>query len=88
MPDGNRDTVVCTQCLTQMDVLQVRKYPGRWPTVLMAAGAVSCVFFVGPLVGIPVLLLGIYTATAKETISLCPKCGHYFKVWKREEGSV
>lgn len=88
MLDEDRDTVACTQCRTRMDVLHVRKYPGRWPTVLMVAGAVSCVFFVGALVGVPVLLLGIYTATAKETISRCPKCGHYFKVWKREEGSV
>ena len=88
MPDEDRDTLVCTQCHTPMDVLHVKKYPGRWPVILIIAGAVSCVFLIGAVLGIPMLLLGIYMATAKETISRCPKCGHYFKVWMREEGSV
>ena len=41
-------------------------------------------FLIGALVGIPMLLLGIYMATTKETISRCPNCGHYFKVWVQE----
>ena len=88
MPDENRDTVVCTHCRTRMDVLHVKKYPERWPAILVVAGVFCCLFFIGAVVGIPMLLLGIYMATAKETISRCPKCGHYFKVWKRKEGSV
>jgi DNA-directed RNA polymerase subunit RPC12/RpoP len=33
------------------------------------------------------LLVGIYMATAEETISHCPNCGHYFKVWVKEKVS-
>lgn len=88
MPDENRRTVACTQCHTGMDVLRVKKYPGRWPALLVVAGVFCCLFLIGAVVGIPMLLLGIYMATAKETISRCPECGHYFKVWVREERSV
>ena len=61
---------------------------GRWPTVLIVAGVFCSLFLIGALVGIPMLLLGIYMATARETISCCSNCGHYYKVWMREEGSV
>ena len=75
-----RDSVDCRQCHAPMEVLRVKKHPGRWPSVLMVSGVLCCLFFVGALVGIPLLLLGIYMAMAKETISHCPSCGHYFKV--------
>ncbi|MFH1491277.1 MAG: LITAF-like zinc ribbon domain-containing protein [Pseudomonadota bacterium] len=88
MPDKNMDTAACTHCNTRMELLHVKKYPGRWPAVLVMAGVFCCLFLIGALVGIPMLLLGIYMATAKETISRCPNCGHYFKVWMGEEGSV
>jgi hypothetical protein len=86
--DENEDGVTCTQCQTRMDVLRVKKYPGKWPTVLIVAGVICCLFIIGAVIGIPMVLLGIYMATAKETISRCPKCGRYFKVWIGEEGSV
>lgn len=83
MQDHNRntDTSTCIQCHTRMEMLKVKKYPGHWPAVLVAGGVLACLFFVGALVGIPMALLGIYLATAKETIRRCPNCGHYFKVW-------
>ena len=82
------DSVECRECHTQMELLRVKKHPGRWPPVLMISGVVCCLFFVGALIGIPMLLLGIYMATAKETMSHCPNCGHYFKVLIRDEGSA
>ena len=88
MNEESRDTVACTHCQTRMELSHVKKYPGRWPAVLIAAGVFCCLFLIGALVGIPMLLLGIYMATAKETISRCPDCGHYFKVWTGEVGSV
>ncbi|NVM22899.1 MAG: hypothetical protein HWN68_14090 [Desulfobacterales bacterium] len=76
-----RNAVECRQCRSPMELFKTKKYHGRWPLALMASGVFCCLFFIGALVGIPMLLLGIYMATAKETISLCPKCGHYYKVW-------
>ena len=88
MLDENRDTGACVNCRTRMERFIVRVYPGRWPTVLMVGGVFCCLFLIGALVGIPMLLLGIYMATARETISRCPNCGQYFRVWVEEAGSV
>ncbi|MBW1942814.1 MAG: LITAF-like zinc ribbon domain-containing protein [Deltaproteobacteria bacterium] len=79
------DSVECRECHSRMELLRVKKHPGRWPLVLMISGVACCLFFVGALIGIPLLLLGIYTATAKETMRHCPNCGHYFKVWVQAE---
>lgn len=88
MIEETRDRVACTHCHSLMEVLRVKKYPGGSPTVLMVGGGFCCLFFIGAVVGIPMLILGIYMATAKETISRCPKCGHYFKMWVGEGVSV
>ncbi len=80
-----RRSVGCSQCHAAMEVVSVKKHPGRWPIALVVLGVLCCLFFVGALVGLPLLLVGIYMAMAKETISHCPNCGHYFKVWMQEE---
>ena len=79
-----RDAVDCLHCHTRMELLKKKKYPGRWPIVLMVAGVFCSLFFIGALLGIPMLLLGIYMAMVQETVSHCPNCGHYFKVWIQE----
>lgn len=75
------DSVACRECRAEMEILRIKRYPGRWPTVLIISGVVCSLFFVGAVIGIPLLLLGIYMATAKDTVSHCPNCGHYFKMW-------
>jgi hypothetical protein len=70
-----------------MEVLKIKKYPGRWPAVLVVAGVFCCLFFIGALVGIPMLLLGIYMATAEENVNRCPNCGHYYRVWMEGQAS-
>jgi hypothetical protein len=82
-----RDAVDCRNCHSPMELRRTKKYPGKWSLVLVVSGVFCCLFFIGVLVGIPMLLLGIYMATARQTISHCPNCGHYFKVWVKEEGS-
>lgn len=86
MVEEIRDAAECIHCQTGMELLKIKKYSGRWPVALIIIGVFCSLFLIGALVGIPILLLGIYMATAKETISLCPNCGHFYKVWlKREE---
>ncbi|HIJ58063.1 MAG TPA: hypothetical protein HPP41_00140 [Deltaproteobacteria bacterium] len=87
MAEKIRDAVDCRHCQSPMEIIKTKKYPGRWPLVVMVLGVFCSLFFFGALIGIPMLLLGIYMATAKEVISLCPNCGHYFKVWVKEEVS-
>ncbi len=87
MAEKIKDAAACLHCQTRMELLKVKKYPGRWPAVLVVTGVLCSLFLIGALVGIPMLLLGIYMATAYETISNCPNCGHYYKVWMGAEAS-
>ncbi len=87
MEEDINGTASCLHCQTPMEQLKVKKYSGRWPAVLVVTGVLFCLFLIGALIGIPILLMGIYMATAQETISRCPNCGHYFRVWIQEEVS-
>ena len=51
----------------------------------MAGGAFCFLFMGGPLLGIPMVIAGIYMVTAEMTISYCSECGHYFKVFLAEK---
>ena len=74
------DSAGCPQCRTRMKLLQVKKYQGKLPLTLVGSGVLSCLFFVGALVGIPLILGGIYMASAQDIVKYCPNCGYHFKV--------
>lgn len=80
MSKETRDGAACHHCQTEMKLRKVKKYPGYWPAVIVVAGILCSLFLTGALVGIPLILIGIYMATAQETVRHCPGCGHYFKV--------
>ena len=77
--------VGCRHCDGTMEVLSVKKHSGKWPLILIVAGLFCFFFLGGPLLGVPMLLLGIYMYTAQVTISYCEQCGHYFRVWLKEK---
>ncbi len=78
-----RATSSCRQCDSRMELVNVKKFAGRWPMALIIAGVFCCLFFIGALVGIPLLIGGIYMATAKVNINRCPECGYYYNVWEK-----
>ncbi len=80
MSKETRDGKLCRQCSTEMKLLKVKKYPGHWPAIVVAVGVLCSFLITGALIGIPMILVGIYMATARETIRYCPDCRHYFKV--------
>ena len=71
--------VECRHCTGQMAFMKIRKHPGNWPYILAALGLFLTVFLVGPIVGIPMALIGFYMAQATETVSLCRNCGYFYK---------
>lgn len=73
-------SVDCRHCKTPMEVVRTKKYPGKGSIALIAGGLFFSLFFLGILVGVPMLIVGIYMFTAKVTISHCPGCGYYYKV--------
>ena len=72
--------VECRHCKTPMEVVRARKYSKKTSIVLMAGGLFCSLFFIGALIGVPILVAGIYMFMAQDTISHCPGCGFYFKV--------
>ncbi len=80
MSKETRAGTPCRHCSTEMKLLKVKKYPGHWPAVVVAVGVLCSLFITGAVIGIPMILAGLYMATARETIRHCPDCGHYFKV--------
>ncbi len=73
-------SVECRHCKTPMEVVRTKKYPGKGSIALIAGGLFCSLFFLGILVGVPMLMAGIYMLTAQVTISHCPGCGYYYKV--------
>lgn len=73
---------ICMHCDTRMVVIKVKKHPGKWPISFLVFGLTSFLFihFGGPIVGIPLMLLGGYMFMAEEVLNMCPKCGYYFDV--------
>ena len=82
-----RKPVTCRHCGCKMDILTVKKHTGKWPYTLLASGAFCFLFLGGPILGIPMVIAGIYMLTADMTISYCPECGHYFKVYQVDKES-
>ncbi len=84
----NENFVECQYCESQMKLTLIRKFPGFWPYVLICLGFVFTLFVVGAILGIPILLTGIYMLISRETISLCPGCGAYFQVLVLDDDST
>ena len=80
-----RKPVTCRHCGSEMEIMTVKKHSGKWPYVLLAGGAFCFLFLGGPILGIPMVISGIYMITAKMTISYCPDCGRYYKVYLIEK---
>ncbi|KPA16224.1 hypothetical protein MHK_003562 [Candidatus Magnetomorum sp. HK-1] len=75
-----RQSVICKYCQDEMELITVKTFPGNWPLITMIIGFVFCFLVVGPFVGIPLLLVGIYMFLAENIIHYCPSCGHFYKV--------
>ena len=76
-----KKNVECRQCGERMELLTVQKQAGKWPITFMVVGTACTLFIGGPLLGVPLILLGVYQYTAKQIINYCPSCGYHYRVW-------
>ena len=77
-------SVDCRHCGAKMRLQRIKKHPGSWPYVLASLGLFFTFFIVGALIGIPMLLIGIYMSQSRITIRSCPECGSYYEVYVPE----
>ena len=73
-------SVICRYCQDQMERMSVKTFSEKWALGMMIMGLICCLFVIGPLIGIPIFLFGIYMWMAENTINYCPSCGHYYKI--------
>ncbi len=73
------DAVQCRQCQTPMILVKIRKNVGIWPYIFVGMGIIFTLFFVGAILGIPMIILGLYMLTTTPIVSRCPSCGYYFE---------
>lgn len=88
MDEETKASVVCRHCKNRMEPIRRKKYSKRLSAGLVLGGVLCCLFFIGALIGIPMLLAGIYMAVAEETVNYCSDCGYYYKVWGGEDMSA
>ncbi len=81
---------ICKHCNTKMLLIKMKKYQGSWPWVLIICGIIAFFFihFGGPIIGLPMLIFGVYMVTTSHKITMCPECGYYFKVLIAKEDPV
>ncbi|MCG8634108.1 MAG: hypothetical protein MI863_09790 [Desulfobacterales bacterium] len=77
---------ICQHCDTRMVLIRMNRYQGKWPWALLGLGFLAFWFihFGGPVIGVPMMIFGVYLLTVKQTISMCPECGYHFQVLIRK----
>jgi len=73
-------SIICKYCQDEMSLMTVKTFPGNWPLYMMIIGLLFSFFIVGPLVGIPLLLVGVYMFLSESMVHYCPTCGHFYKI--------
>ncbi|MBF0209272.1 MAG: hypothetical protein HQK68_00155 [Desulfamplus sp.] len=76
--------IECRQCGDKMDLITVKRHSAKWPATFVALGATCTLFIGGPILGVPLMLLGVYQYTSKQTVSYCPSCGYHYRVFMSE----
>ncbi|MBF0494214.1 MAG: hypothetical protein HQL28_03680 [Candidatus Omnitrophica bacterium] len=67
-------TLVCTLCNGEMELYVGPKFNRKVGGALVAAGAFSTLFWVGAVLGVPLMVAGAYMAGAKRELWVCKDC--------------
>lgn len=66
--------VVCNLCNGQMQLYSGPKFSRKLGAFLVIAGIFAIFFWIGPVLGIPLLLMGLYMVGAKRQLWVCKEC--------------
>ncbi|MBF0252844.1 MAG: hypothetical protein HQL29_03415 [Candidatus Omnitrophica bacterium] len=67
--------LICNLCSGEMKEYKGRRYSMRAAMTFIVIGAFACLFWVGPVLGLPLAMIGIYMAGSKRELWLCQDCG-------------
>ena len=66
--------MMCAQCNGEMEPYTGPKYSKKVGGFLIAGGAFATLFWVGAVLGVPLILMGAYMAGAKRQLWVCKDC--------------
>ena len=64
----------CNLCNGQMQLYSGPRFSRKLGGVLVVAGLFAIFFWIGPVLGIPLLLMGLYMVGAKRQLWVCKEC--------------
>jgi hypothetical protein len=67
-------TLICTLCKGEMQEYTGPRYNKKLSGFLIAGGAVCTLFWVGAVLGLPLLIIGLYMTGAKRQLWVCKEC--------------
>ena len=67
--------------------ITLKRYSGKWTWWLLGGGVFCSLFLGGVLLGIPLLLAGIYRLTARWSINCCRDCGYHYEILPEGRGA-
>ena len=66
--------LVCNLCNGQMQLYSGPRFSRKLGGFLVVAGLFAIFFWIGPVLGIPLLLMGLYMVGAKRLLWVCKEC--------------
>ncbi|MEE8360164.1 MAG: hypothetical protein V3S04_04490 [Candidatus Omnitrophota bacterium] len=69
-----RKEVLCKACGGRMKKAIVSKHSKKFGGFLIASGVGCSLFWIGLVLGVPLLVMGIYMVAAKKPVWVCSEC--------------
>lgn len=66
--------MTCAQCKGEMEPYTGPKYSRKMGGFLIGAGAFATLFWIGAVLGVPLILIGGYMVGAKRQLWVCKEC--------------
>ncbi|MEI6437209.1 MAG: hypothetical protein WCO69_00490 [Candidatus Omnitrophota bacterium] len=66
--------IKCSHCNGEMQLFNGPRYNRKAAGFIILAGILMTLFWVGMVVGIPLVIIGIYMSTAKRELWVCKEC--------------
>ena len=67
--------IICKQCDGVMTTKRVAKHSQFAALLFIIVGIILCCTFVGALIGVPLILVGLYFGIGINTFWVCRNCG-------------
>lgn len=66
--------LICTLCNGEMQQYTGPRYSRRLGLFLIVCGILAILFWIGAVLGIPLLIIGLYMYSAKRQLWVCREC--------------